>query len=209
MSSQGRDCLWMIFADTAPGDPGFRLQPPPRVSPTIDDSRWYTCRGRKFSFSTTAILPFRQEVDIMKRILQVVAIIIGVLIIAVIALPFLIDANTFKPKLESEITGALGRKVSVGNLSLSLLSGGVAADNIAIADDPQFSTTPFVQAKSLKVGVELIPLIFSKTLNVTDVTLNEPQISLVKSANGEKWNFSSLGATPPAGAAASESAPRA
>src|ERR1700739_1362647 len=145
----------------------------------------------------------------MKRILQVVAIIIGVLIIAVIALPFLIDANTFKPKIESELTGALGRKVTVGNLSLSLLSGGVAADNIAIADDPQFSTTPFVQPKSLKVGVELIPLIFSKTLNVTDVTLNEPQISLVKSANGEKWNFSSLGATSPAGAPASESAPRA
>ena len=145
----------------------------------------------------------------MKRILQVVAIIIGVLIIAVIALPVLIDANTFKPKIESELTGALGRKVTVGNLSLSLLSGGVAADNIAIADDPQFSTTPFVQAKSLKVGVELIPLIFSKTLNVTEVTLNEPQISLVKSANGEKWNFSSLGATSPASASASESAPRA
>src|ERR1700739_2850674 len=143
----------------------------------------------------------------MKRILQVVAIIIGVLIIAVIALPFLIDANTFKPKIESELTGALGRKVTVGNLSLSLLSGGVAADNIAIADDPQFSTTPFVQAKSLKVGVELIPLIFSKTLNVTDVTLNEPQISLVKSANGEKWNLSSLGATrAPASAPNSSSA---
>lgn len=130
----------------------------------------------------------------MKRILQVVAVIIGVLILLVIALPFIINANTFKPKLESELTDALGRRVTVGHLSLSLLSGGVAADNIAIADDPQFSSTPFVQAKSLTVGVELIPLIFSRTLNVTDVTLNQPQISLVKSANGEKWNFSSLGA---------------
>lgn len=130
----------------------------------------------------------------MKRILQIVAIIIGLLILAVIALPFLINVNTFKPKLESEMTAALGRKVTVGNLSLSLLSGGVGADNISIADDPQFSTNPFVQAKSLKVGVELIPLIFSRTLNVTEVTLNQPQISLVKSANGEKWNFSSLGA---------------
>lgn len=133
----------------------------------------------------------------MKRTLQVVAIILGVLILLVIALPFLINANAFKPKLESELTSALGRQVTVGNLSLSLFSGGVAADNIAIADDPQFSATPFVQAKSLKVGVELIPLIFSRTLNVTEVTLNQPEISLVKSANGEKWNFSSLGAAPP------------
>jgi len=129
----------------------------------------------------------------MKRILKVIAIVVGILIIIVIALPFLIDVNTFRPKLESELTDALGRQVKVGNLSLSLLSGGVTADDISIADDPEFGKTPFVQAKALTVGVELIPLIFSKTLNVTDLTLNQPEISLVKSENGEKWNFSSLG----------------
>ena len=129
----------------------------------------------------------------MKRILKILAIIVGVLIVIAIAVPFLVDANTFRPKLETELTGALGRQVRVGNLSLSVLSGAVSADDISIADDPEFSKSPFVQAKSLKVGVELIPLIFSKTLNVTEVTLNQPEISLVKSENGEKWNFSSLG----------------
>lgn len=129
----------------------------------------------------------------MKRILKILAIIFGILIIVVIALPLFVDANTFRPKLESELTGALGRQVTVENISLSLLSGGVTADDISIADDPAFSKDPFVQAKSLKVGVELIPLIFSKTLNVTELTLNQPEISLVKSQDGEKWNFSSLG----------------
>jgi AsmA protein len=129
----------------------------------------------------------------MKRLLKIVGIILGVLILIAIALPFLIDANTFRPKLEAELTEALGRQVKVGNLSLSLLSGGVAADDISIADDPQFSKSAFIQAKSLKVGVEMIPLIFSKTLNVTELTLSEPQINLIKSENGEKWNFSSLG----------------
>jgi len=129
----------------------------------------------------------------MKRILKILAIIVAVLIVIVIAVPFFIDANTFRPTLESELTAALGREVKVGNLSLSLLSGAVSADNISVADDPQFSKTPFVQAKSFKVGVELMPLIFSKTLKVTELTLNEPEIALVKSENGEKWNFSSLG----------------
>jgi AsmA protein len=128
----------------------------------------------------------------MKRGLKILGIIVGVLIVIVIALPFLVDANTFRPKLESDLSEALGRPVKVGNLSLSLLSGGVTADDISIADDPAFSKTDFVQAKSLKVGVELIPLIFSKTLNVTEITLNQPEISLVRSENGEKWNFSSL-----------------
>lgn len=130
----------------------------------------------------------------MKRLLKIVAIVVAVLIVILIAIPFFIDANTFRPKLESELTDALGRQVKVGNLSLSLLSGSVSADDISIADDPEFSKSPFVQAKSLKVGVEMMPLIFSKTLNVTELTLNQPEISLVKSENGEKWNFSSLGA---------------
>ena len=129
----------------------------------------------------------------MKRFWKIVGIIVVVLVILVIAVPFFIDANTFKPKLESELAEALGRKVTVGNLSLSILSGAVSADNIAIADDPKFGNTPFVQARALKVGVEMIPLIFSRTLNVTNLTLDQPQISLVKSENGERWNFSSLG----------------
>src|SRR5271165_2839153 len=129
----------------------------------------------------------------MNRRLKIVALVVGILIIIVIAIPFLVDANAFRPKLESDLSTALGRTVKVGNLSLSLFSGSVSADNISIADDPAFSKTAFVQAKSLKVGVELVPLIFSKTLNVTEVTLNQPEISLVRSENGEKWNFSSLG----------------
>ena len=129
----------------------------------------------------------------MKRFLKILAIIIAILIVIVIVVPFFIDANVFRPRLESELTDTLGRQVKVGNLSLSLLSGGVKADDISIADDPAFAQTPFVEAKSLKVGVELIPLIFSKSLRVTDLTLNGPQINLVRSENGDKWNFSTLG----------------
>jgi AsmA protein len=131
----------------------------------------------------------------MKRTLKIVAVVVAVVIVIAIAVPFLVDANTFRPRLESELTGALGRQVNVGNLALSIFAGGVTADNISIADDPAFSKTPFVQAKSLKVGVDLFPLIFSKSLHVTELTLNQPEISLVRSENGEKWNFSSLGNT--------------
>ncbi|MFZ0806953.1 MAG: AsmA family protein [Candidatus Sulfotelmatobacter sp.] len=146
----------------------------------------------------------------MKRILKIIAIVVAVLIIILIAIPFFIDANTFRPKLETELSSTLGRQVKVGNLSLSLFSGAVSADDISIADDAAFSKTPFVQAKSLSVGVEMIPLIFSKMLNVTHITLNQPQIALVKSEDGEKWNFSSLGnssAPAPAQTAPAEAKP--
>ena len=112
--------------------------------------------------------------------------------VAAVALPFLIDVNVFRPTIESDLSAALGRQVKVGNLRLSILSGSVAADDLSIADDPAFSKDPFIRAKALGVGVELMPLIFSKKLKVTDLTIEQPQVSLLHTAGG-KWNFSSLG----------------
>lgn len=151
----------------------------------------------------------------MKRVLKWIAIVVVILIIIVIALPFVIDVNMFRPRIEAELTNALGRKVTVGNLKLSLISGSLAADNIAIADDPTFSNQPFVKADALNVGVNVIPLIFSKTLEVRDITLTRPQVSLMRTPQG-KWNFSTLGsksgetstqpATPPANESSSKAA---
>jgi len=128
----------------------------------------------------------------MKRALKIIGIVVAVILLVVIALPFLINVNSFRPKLESELSSALGRQVKVGNLSLSILSGSVSAEDLSISDDPAFSKDPFIRAKALKVGVEVMPLIFSKILHVTDVTLDRPEISLLRDAAG-KWNFSSLG----------------
>jgi AsmA protein len=131
----------------------------------------------------------------MGRTLKIVGIVIVVLILLVVIAPFLIPVNHFRPEIEAQASAALGRKVEVGNLSLSLFSGSLGADNLSIADDPKFSSAPFLTAKSLKVGVEMMPLITSKTLNVTDVVIDSPQVSLIRNAGGD-WNYSTLGASP-------------
>jgi AsmA protein len=129
----------------------------------------------------------------MKRLLKIAGIAIAALLLAGIALSFLIDANRFRPMLESKLSAALGRDVKVGNLKVTLLSGGVTADDLSIADDPAFSRTPFVQAKSLQVGVDLGALIFSRSVAVTSIAIDQPQIWLLQSPAGD-WNFSALGA---------------
>ncbi len=143
----------------------------------------------------------------MKKALIIVGIVIVVLILIVVALPFVVDANRFKPTLETDLTTALGRKVEIGNIGLSILSGGVTVDNVVIADDPAFSNTPFLQAKQLTAGVALMPLIFSKKLEVSSFTVTDPQVSLLRSPSGT-WNFSSMGTTG-AKKAASQSQPAA
>src|SRR6266403_1728112 len=137
--------------------------------------------------SVTAVL----EV-FMKGKLRIILIVVGVLIVLVLIAPFLIPVNQFRPTIEEKASAALGRKVQLGNMSLSLLSGSLSAENLSIGDDPKFSSSPFLIAKSLKVGVEMIPLIFSKTLNVTGVTIDSPQVTLLHNAAG-LWNYSSLG----------------
>ena len=128
----------------------------------------------------------------MNRTLKIVGIVLALLVVSVFLLPLFINVNSFRPRLESELSTALGREVKVGNLGLSIWSGSVSADDLSISDDPAFSKKPFVRAKNLRVGVALMPLIFSKSLQVTDLTLDQPEITLLSSPSG-KWNFSSLG----------------
>ena len=136
--------------------------------------------------------------------LRVVLIVVGVLVVLILIVPFLIPVNQFRPTIEEKASAALGRKVQLGDLSLSLLSGSLSAENLSIGDDPKFSSAPFLTARSLKVGVELMPLIFSKTLNITGVTIDTPQVTLLHNPAGV-WNFSSLGG--PAAKAQAKQAP--
>jgi len=116
------------------------------------------------------------------------------LLLAVLLVPLFVNANTFRPTLETQLSAALGRKVTLGNLSFSFFSGSLVADNISIADDPAFSSQPFLQAQSLRIGVEVAPLLFHRQLRVTSFVADSPSINLVHNAHGV-WNFSNIGST--------------
>ena len=141
----------------------------------------------------------------MSRNMRIILIVLGVFLVVGLILPRLVNVNSFRPKLEAELSDILGREVKVGNLSLSVFSGTVSADNISIADDPAFGKDPFVTAKSFKAGVKVMPLIFSKSLRITEISLDEPQITLLRGPGGT-WNFSTIGKGSAAAAAPQEKA---
>jgi AsmA protein len=129
----------------------------------------------------------------MKRLLVICGIVV-VLVLVIIAVPLFINVDSFRPELEKKLSAALNRQVHIGKLDASLLSGGASASDITIADDPAFNKGTFLKAGSVKVGVQLMPLIFSRQLKITSLTIQKPDITLLKNAAG-KWNYSSLGAT--------------
>ncbi|MGB7189370.1 MAG: AsmA family protein [Acidobacteriaceae bacterium] len=135
---------------------------------------------------------------------KVVGGIVAAIIILLIVVPFFVNADTFRPTVESEISSALGRTVTMGHLSFSLFSGSLVADNVSIADDSAFSTAPFFQAKSLHIGVSTGALLFHHQVRITKFTASSPQIHLIQGQNGA-WNYASLGRGGSAGSSSQQS----
>ena len=123
---------------------------------------------------------------------KIAAAIVGVVVVAVAAVPLFVNVNTFKPLIEEQLTTAMGRQTKLGDLSLSIFSGTVVARDLQIADDPQFSRQPFVTASAFRIGVQMMPLIFHRQILVNSLEIDTPQIHLVHAASGA-WNFSSIG----------------
>ena len=128
----------------------------------------------------------------MKRFWIIIGIILGVIVLAVLLVPLFINVDSFRPDIESKLSAALGRTVRIGKIQASFFSGGAEASNISISDDPAFNQGAFLQASSLQIGLKWLPLIFSRQLKVSSLTVKNPDILLVKNRAG-KWNFSSLG----------------
>jgi AsmA protein len=147
------------------------------------------CRHSRYN-SSQSLCP--QGGPVQKRWVKVTLALVALVVIAIAVVPFLINADTFRPRIEDQLSTALGRKVALGHLSFSLLRGSLVAENISITDDPTFSTSPFLQAKSLYIGVETGPLLFHHQLHITKFTVESPTIHLIHAQNG-KWNFSSIG----------------
>ncbi|MGB8543217.1 MAG: AsmA family protein [Candidatus Acidiferrales bacterium] len=131
----------------------------------------------------------------MKRWTKILLGVLVLFVVAIVCIKLFVNANTFRPAIEKQITDTLGRNVKLGDLSLAVFSGSLVAEDISVGDDPNFSSSPFLTAKEVRIGVSLRPLIFSHQLNIRSFEINSPQIAMIRAANGT-WNFSSIGRPP-------------
>lgn len=135
---------------------------------------------------------------------KIVLAVVVVIVLVVVIVPFFVNADSFRPMLENQLSSAVGRKVTLGHLSFSLLSGSLVADNVAIADDPAYSNQPFFQAKSLHIGVDTGAFLFHRQINIRKFVANAPEIHLISGQNGG-WNYASLGRGGPSSGSSSSS----
>ncbi|MDZ4854483.1 MAG: AsmA family protein [Nitrospirota bacterium] len=122
-------------------------------------------------------------------------LIAGVLVVGgILALPFLIDLNKYQDRYKPLIEDALNRKVQLQDIRLRIWPRiGARVTGFAVLDDPAFGAGPFASLTSLDVGVKLMPLL-SGTVEVEDITLRHPVITVIKNKNGI-LNVSTIGRT--------------
>ncbi|MDE3049694.1 MAG: AsmA family protein [Nitrospirota bacterium] len=131
------------------------------------------------------------------KILIGLVVLVLLLVAAILSLPFLIDLNKYQDQYKPLIEEALNRKIILNDIRLTIWPRiGVRVAGFTVQDDPAFGTGPFASLTSLDVGVKLMPLL-SKKVEVEEITLRDPLITVIKNRKGE-MNLSTIGPKTPA-----------
>lgn len=139
--------------------------------------------------------PKSQPARRARRWMIALAIVAAMALFVVFAVPALIDVNSYRARIQSELEGRLGRQVLLGEMRLSIVPLAFRVENAAIAEDAGFRTgRPFATAQQLKVSAQLWPLLHGE-VRINSLTLVRPDVELVRNREGV-WNFASLGKAP-------------
>jgi AsmA protein len=115
----------------------------------------------------------------------------AVLVAGLAAAPFLLPAGLYKAQIEQSVSRATGRTFSIaGPVRFTLFPVlGMTAGDVTLANPPGWQGPPLASAKTLRIGVSLMPL-FSHRLDITEAVLEEPRIVLAVGKDGRaNWTF--------------------
>ncbi|BCA53750.1 conserved exported protein of unknown function [Nitrospira sp. KM1] len=121
-----------------------------------------------------------------------IGIVLLLLGLVIVLLPFLIDLNKYQDQYKPLIEAALNRKISLGDIRLTLFPHvGVRLSDFSVQDDPTFGADSFASLSSLEVRARILPLLIGH-LELDEIVLKDPIITLVKNKKG-LLNVSTIG----------------
>jgi len=128
----------------------------------------------------------------MKKI-SVRRLLLGGIALVLIALlvPPLLNVSRYRADVAAAIGRALGRGVSVGEVSLRVFpQPGFALSNLVVEEDPSFGAEPVLLAGDVTAALRLSSL-WRGRLEIASLRLNYPSLNLVRRPDG-RWNLESL-----------------
>jgi hypothetical protein len=116
---------------------------------------------------------------------------VALVLVLLIAVPPFINVSRYRGRISNSISRALGRPVTVGNISLRVFpQPGLDLTSLIIGEDPAFGTEPMLRADEVTATLRLTSL-WRGRLEIAKLSLKYPSLNLVRAANG-RWNIESL-----------------
>ena len=138
------------------------------------------------------------------RLIRIVALAAGGLVVLAVAAVAVLVAtfvpNSYKPQIVAAVQSATGRELNIGDrigLSISLQPT-LEVSDVSFSNPPGFSRPQMATLHKLELQLALVPLL-SRQIQIARLVLEQPDILLETSAQGQSnWQFAPAGAPPAA-----------
>ncbi|MFY9551547.1 MAG: AsmA family protein [Thermoanaerobaculia bacterium] len=120
-----------------------------------------------------------------RRLVRIAAVLFGLLILLVLALPYIVSLDSMKARVVSVAESALHRKVEIGKMRLQILSGpGAAVEKFTVLNGQKWSTQTLVSADRVSVKVAFWPLL-SRRVEVRKIVLDGATVAIERDQDGK------------------------
>jgi AsmA protein len=112
--------------------------------------------------------------------------IVGLGVIAAVAVILLVDPNDYRDDIEQRVERATGRTLKIdGELHLKLFPWlALQVNDVALGNPPGYGSLPFLSVKHADVGVKLLPLL-RKKIEIRRIKLEAPTVGLVSRSEAD------------------------
>jgi hypothetical protein len=96
------------------------------------------------------------------------------------------DTDQYLPQITQKASLALGRSVSIGHIGLGISSMGITLDAapLTVADDPAFTTEPFITVDRVRISLDFRSLILRRQIHIMKILLQSPEVHFIRSQDG-------------------------
>ncbi|MDP2561692.1 AsmA family protein [Psychrobium sp. 1_MG-2023] len=121
----------------------------------------------------------------MKLLFKILAVIVGIIVIAVIGLVTLVDPNEYKPQIQEQVRQTINRELSLdGDLSWRIFPTlGIETGRVAIINPQGFNRDHLVELKHAAISVEVLPLL-TGTVSLGKLELDGLRLNIITNADG-------------------------
>jgi AsmA-like C-terminal region/AsmA family len=129
-----------------------------------------------------------------RRIALIAAAAVVVLVLlAALAVPYLVDVNRYRPQVVAEIEARTGKPARIGHLAITVFPRlSIRVEDFELDNPPGYPPGYFVKARRIDAILDAGALLH-RQVKITSLDLSQPDIRMISGGHGH-WNYESPGA---------------